>query len=107
MRILNTVHRPEDLFDAVERNAVAGFFTGMIWRETAVVGRMPILRSKNQIEPSLQFICHRDDFITVRHRQRAAGQKIILKIDDNQRIHKMCVLCHGLARLSHFLKGRG
>jgi len=55
----------------------------MICREAAVVRRMPVLRSKNQIEPSLQFVGKWDDFITVRHRQRAARQKIILKIDND------------------------
>jgi hypothetical protein len=33
---------------------------------------------------SLQFIRKRDDFIAVRHRQRTARQKIILKIHDDQ-----------------------
>src|SRR6266487_3454057 len=77
--VLNTMHRPQDLFDAVENNVVACLFTWMTRRETAVVWWVPVLRGKNQLKAPLQFIGERDDFITLRHRQRAAGQKIILK----------------------------
>jgi hypothetical protein len=42
---------------------------------------MPIFGRDDEIEASLQFICKRDDFIPMRHRQGAAWQKIILKID--------------------------
>src|SRR5438552_1564579 len=87
MRILNTMDRPENLFDAVEHDAITGFFAGVICREAAMLRRMPVLRCKDQLEPLLQLICHRNDFITPGHRQSAAGQKIILKIDDNQRVH--------------------
>jgi hypothetical protein len=59
----------------------------MICREAAVIGRMPIFRGKNEFEFLLQFISNRDDFITVGHGQRASRQKIILKIDNDQRVH--------------------
>jgi len=42
---------------------------------------MPIFGRDDDIKASLQFICKRDDLITVWHGQRAARQKIILKID--------------------------
>jgi hypothetical protein len=44
---------------------------------------MPIFGRDDEIEASLQFICKRDDLITMRHGQGAAGQKIILKIDND------------------------
>jgi hypothetical protein len=44
---------------------------------------MPIFGRDDEIEASLQFICKRDNLITMRHRQSAAGQKIILKIDED------------------------
>jgi hypothetical protein len=51
--------------------------------EAAVVGRMPIFGRDDEIEASLQFICKRDDLITMRHRQGAARYEIILKIDED------------------------
>jgi hypothetical protein len=77
------VHRPKDLLDAVEHDAVAWFFARVICREAAVVRWMPILCCENQLEFWLQLIGERDDFITVGDRQRAARQKIILKIDND------------------------
>jgi PurA ssDNA and RNA-binding protein len=85
--VLNTMHRPEDLFDSVEVNTIARFFSRMIWRETAVVGRMPVFCGKNQVETPLQFISNRNDFVAVRHGQGTPGQEIILEIDDDQRVH--------------------
>src|SRR5947208_3168042 len=67
-RVLNAMHRPKDLFDSVENDAITWLFALMICREAAVIGRMPILRRKNKIEASLQFIGEGDDFVTVRHR---------------------------------------
>src|ERR1043166_6348330 len=87
VRVLNAMDRPENLFYAVESNAIAGFFARMICREAAVIGRMPIFRGKNQLEARLQFIGEGDDLITMRHRQRPARQKIILKIDEDSRVH--------------------
>jgi hypothetical protein len=55
----------------------------MIGREAAVIGRMPIFRGKNEIKLPLQLVSKLDDFMTVRHRQRAARQEIILKIDQD------------------------
>ena len=77
------MHRPEYLFDSVEDDAITWFFARMIFGKTAVVGRMPILGRDDKIEASLQFICKRYDFVTMRHRQGAARQKIILKIDED------------------------
>ena len=81
--VLNAMHRPEDLFDSVENDAIAGLFAPMISGETAVVGRVPVFGPNHLIEASLQFIRKRDDLITMRHRQGAARQKIILKIDED------------------------
>ena len=56
----------------------------MIRGEAAVIGWMPIFGRNYQIEAPLQFICERDDLITMRHRQGATRQKIILQIDQDQ-----------------------
>jgi hypothetical protein len=106
VRVLKAMHRPEDLFNAVEHNAIARFFARMICGETTVIGRMPVLRCNDELKTPLHFICQRNDFITVRHRQRAARQKIILKINNDQRVHReVYVPCDGLVRLSPFVKG--
>jgi hypothetical protein len=52
-----------------------------------MIGRVPVFCGKNQIESRLQFIRKRDDLITVQHWQRAARQKVILKIDNDERVH--------------------
>src|SRR5262249_49920736 len=83
LRVLNAMHRPEDLFDSIENDAIAGFFAWVICGKTAVIGRMPILGRHDQIEASLQFICKRDDLITMRNRQGATREKINLKIDED------------------------
>src|SRR4029077_6152883 len=88
VRVLNAMHRPEDLFDSVENDAVARLFSLVVCGEAAVVGWMPIFGRDDEIEASLQFICKRDDLITMRHCQRAARQKIILEIDEDQRVHR-------------------
>ena len=68
VRVLNAMHRPEDLFDSVENDAVTRLLSLVVCGETAVVGRMPIFGRDDEIEALLQFICKRDDLITVRHR---------------------------------------
>jgi hypothetical protein len=83
VRVLNAMHRPEDLFDAIQHNTIAWLFTRMICSEAAVVEWMPIFGRDDEIEASLQFMCKRDDLITMRYRQGAARQKIILKIDED------------------------
>jgi hypothetical protein len=44
---------------------------------------MPIFGRDDEIEASLHFIGNRSHFITMRHRQGAPWQKIILKIDED------------------------
>jgi len=75
------------LFDSVENDAITRLLSLVVCGEAAVVGRMPIFGRDDEIEAPLQFICKRDDLITMRHRQGAARQEIILKIDENQRVH--------------------
>ena len=79
----------------------------MIRCETAVIRWMPVFRGKNQIKLPLQLIGKRDDLITVRHRQRATRQKIILKINNDERVHYVCIFLCERVRLSPFVKGRG
>ena len=75
------MHGPEDLFDSVENDAITGLFAWVICGKATVIRWMPIFGRDDQIEASLQFICKRNNLITMRHRQGAARQKIILKIN--------------------------
>jgi hypothetical protein len=77
------MHRPEDLFDTIENDAITRLLSLVVCGKAAVVGWMPIFGRDDEIEPPLQFICKRDHLITMRHRQGAAWQKIILKIDED------------------------
>ena len=86
-RALDTMIRPEDLIEAVQIDGVAGRLAGMLTGERAVVGRVPVLRRHNQIELRHQPIRDRDHLVAIRHRQRAAGQKIDLNIDHDQSVH--------------------
>jgi hypothetical protein len=83
------MHRPEDLFDAIENDAIAWLLARVVFSETAVIGRMPIFGRENEIEFLLQFICHWDDFITLRDGKGAARHKIILEVDENQRTRRV------------------
>src|SRR6266566_1842260 len=87
------MHRPQDLFDAVEHDAITWFLARMICGKAAVIGRMPIFGRDDETKVSLQFVGYGNDFITVGHWQRAARQKIILKIDDDQRVHSIQSRC--------------
>jgi hypothetical protein len=86
------MHRPEDLLDSVENDAIARLFARVICGKTAVIARMPILRRDDEIEAPLQFICNRNDLIAMRYRQGAARHKIVLKIDEDQRVHDAAIL---------------
>src|SRR5207248_6369806 len=87
MRVLNAMYRPKNLLDTIEHDAIVRLFPGMICREAAVIRRMPVLGGKNKFETSLQLIGEWNNFIAARNRQRAAWQKVILKIDNDQRTH--------------------
>ena len=71
------------MFDTIENDAVPRLLSLVVCGEAAVVGRMPVFSRDDDIEASQQFIGNRNDFIAMRHRQRAARQEIILKIDEN------------------------
>src|SRR5713101_1516640 len=72
VRFLDTMHRPKNLLDPVEHDAVARCFARVIRGEAAVVWRMPVLRRDDEIETSLQFIGQRKDLVAARDCQRAS-----------------------------------
>ena len=73
VRVLNAMRWPKDLFDTVKNDAITWLFARMVGRKAAMIGRMPILRRQDELKVSLQFVGDGNDFVTVRHGQRAAG----------------------------------
>src|ERR1051326_6760227 len=60
----------------------------MTGREAAMVRGVPILRGDDQWKLRLELIDNRDNLVTEGHRQRAAGQEIVLYVLQNQRLHR-------------------
>src|SRR5437016_14023061 len=87
------MHGPENLFYAIEIDAVTRLFARIICRKAAVIRWMPIFGGQNQIEMPLQFIYNRNDFITLRDGQSASRQKIVLQIYDDKRVHQSRPIC--------------
>ena len=48
---------------------------------------MPVLRRHHEIESLLHAIRDRDHLVAARHGERAAGQEVVLQIDQDQRPH--------------------
>ena len=88
-RSLHAMHRPERLRETVQVNLLEHFLARMIRGKTAVIGRMPVLRGDHQRERRLQPVRDRNDFIAVRHRERAPGQEIVLNIHQDECFHKL------------------
>ena len=86
--VLNAMDRPQDLRQTVQIDDVARLAVLVMGREAAVIGRMPVLRRDDEIESLLHAIGDRDDLVTARHRESAARNKVILKIDEYERSHE-------------------
>ena len=86
--VLHAMDRPEDLLQAVEFDDVARLLARVIGGEAAMVGRMPVLRCYDQVEVWLQPVHHGYHSISLRHRQRAAGNEIVLNIGKDESVHK-------------------
>jgi hypothetical protein len=79
--------RPQDLRKSGQLDHFAGLPARMGRRETPVVGGVPVLRRHNQRKDLLHPIRHGNHLVAVWHRQRAAGQEIVLQIDQDERFH--------------------
>jgi len=78
------MHRPQCLRQTVQLNLLERFLAGMTRRKTAVIRRMPILCRDYDQECRLQFIRDRNHRVPIRHGERAAGQEIVLNINEYQ-----------------------
>jgi hypothetical protein len=84
-RFLHAVDRPEDLRQTVEVDHVADLLSRMICREAAVVARVPVARGNDEIECPLHAVCDGDDGVAALDGECAAGNEVVLKIDEDQR----------------------
>lgn len=78
---LNAMDGPKGLRQAVEGYGFKDGANGVVAREAAVVGRMPVLGGDDEIELAHQKISGGDDFITTRHGKRTAGEKVVLDVN--------------------------
>ena len=84
---LHAMHWPQDLWQAVQFDALTGLLSGMVRGEALVRRGVPVLCRDNDRKVRGEGIRDRHYRVGVRHGQRAAGQEVILKIDEDQRMH--------------------
>ena len=60
-----------------------------------MAGRMPVLGQDDVFEALCEAVDHRDDLVSFRNRQRAAGTEIVLHVDDDQRFVRHVVSLAG------------
>jgi hypothetical protein len=73
--------RPENLFQAIESEELAGLVARVIGRETGVIRGVPILSENGKRKMRTEAVELGDHLIAVGNRQRSAGAKIVLDID--------------------------
>jgi len=78
--VLDAMHWPERLRQTVQMNLLEGLFARMICREAAVVSRMPILGGDYERKRRLKSVCDWNQSIAIRHRERTAGEEVVLNI---------------------------
>src|SRR5207248_2655648 len=84
---LHAVVGPEHLGQTGKLHELARLLPGIRRREASVPRRMPVLRRHHEIESLLHAIRDRDHLVAARHGERAAGQEVVLQIDQDQRPH--------------------
>src|SRR5687768_13772634 len=83
------MNRPQRLWQTIQFDLFIDLLSRMTFCETAVIGRMPILRGDHQRELRLKLIRDRNDLISLRHGERAAREKVVLNIYQDQCFHKV------------------
>jgi len=71
-----------------EQHLLKHLLPRMVRRETAVIGRMPILRGDHERERRLKLVGDGDDRVALRHSQCAAGEEVVLKINQEETVHE-------------------
>ena len=84
---LDAVDRPEDLLEAAEIDGLADFLPRMVAGKAAVVGRVPVLGGDDEVVFGHQFVDDGNDLITLRNGEAAAGEEVVLEVDDEERFH--------------------
>src|SRR6266404_1667376 len=78
--VLDAMHWPERLRQPIQINLLEGLIARMICREAAVVRRMPILGGDYERKSRLKSVCDWNQSIAIRHRERTAGEEVVLNI---------------------------
>jgi hypothetical protein len=71
--------------------------------KAAVVGGMPVLGRNHKIERAQNSVAYRDHLITAWHRERAAGNEVVLDVDEYENVHTYMVF----KRSPEVIIGRG
>lgn len=74
-----TVNRPQRLRSSVEHDHVARVACRTARRQTDMIGRMPVLRGHDQIEPRLQGVRQRNHFVALRNGSAPPGKEVVLQ----------------------------
>src|SRR5439155_4480491 len=77
---------PEHLRAIGQRDRLERGVAGMARRERKMPRHVPILGKGNVGKTRREGVHHRYDRLPIGHRQRAAGQEIVLHVDDKQQI---------------------
>jgi len=86
-RVLDAVIGPEQLFQTVQPDRLAGAMSRMLAGKAGMSGRMPVFAGHHQIVSGHPAIGAGDDLITLGYGQGAAGQEILLEVDQQEGLH--------------------
>ena len=81
---LDAMVGPEDLRTVMQFDRLEGLLAGMARGEGGMALRMPVLRQNDMAEGLGEPVDRRDHRIAVGHGERAAGQEIVLNVDDDE-----------------------
>ena len=105
-RVLHAMIRPQGLRPVTDLDRFEGLFAGVGARKGHMPRRVPILRDDDMREPARQAVDRRHDRVTLRHRERAAGAEIALRVGDDQNIAFGRVASHRIRLSPHCRFGR-
>ena len=87
-RPLDAMHRPKNLREAFQLRDFRRLSPEMARRKTPVVGGRPVLSRDDHPKSLLEAVDRRHDLVTSGHCKRATREKVVLKVDQEKRIHE-------------------
>lgn len=86
---LNAVNGPESLRQAMKVDGFKDGASGVIACEATVIRRVPVLSGHDQVEVAHEKIGGGDDFIATGYGQCAAGEKVVLDVNEDEGVHEL------------------